>query len=81
MSFCDLCGQPRMYVNTPCTQCVCVLCVFVPAGSASSALLLVGPADTEQQQLRSSRAAGSGMTYFPLTDSTSVSNEHTWSAV
>ena len=81
MSFYDLCGQPCMYVNTRCTQCICVLCVCVPAGSASSAFLLVGPAGMERQHLHPSWAAGSGMNYFPLTDSTSVSNEHAWSAV
>ena len=59
---------------------ICALCVCVPARSASSALLFVGPVGMEQQQ-QPSWGPGSDVTYFLLTDSASVSNEHAQSAV
>lgn len=57
---------------------VYVCSVRVPAGNASSALLLFGPRDMEQQQQpRLSQAVVSSMIYFPLTLSITVSSlEH-----
>jgi len=64
LSVSNLCGLPCMYVNI---MCICVPCVHVQAENTSSALLLVGTGDMEQQQPpRLPQAVRFHMIYFPL---------------